>query len=198
MELQNEGDGVDLLLDQNGNGVALNIDSEATSKVLINLLPINGNTRGDISCNGTGRTSDPSTPSNGDIWYNGTDARWKGTLSGNDRTILGIVGPSFDASTFTSTISTGSVSALRGTIVLAAETGTADDLDTLNVVGSSVQDGDTIILRADTGDTITVKHNTGNIHLDASADKALVNGNQLMLIYNGTDWLQLTPMMVLP
>jgi len=26
----------------------------------------------------------------------------------------------------------------------------------------------------------------------------LVNGNQLMLIYDGTDWRQLTPMMVLP
>jgi len=84
------------------------------------------------------------------------------------------------------------------TVILAAESGTAADLDSLSGGAVGLVAGDTVVLRADVGDTITVKHNTGNIHLDGSADKALVNGNQLMLIYDGTDWRQLTPMMVLP
>jgi hypothetical protein len=74
----------------------------------------------------------------------------------------------------------------------------ADDLDTINGGGTLFVEGDVVIFKAGTGDTITLKHNTGNIHLDGSADKVLVNGNHLAVRYNGTDWEQLTPMMVLP
>ena len=87
----------------------------------------------------------------------------------------------------------------EGDTTVAAQTPTTDDLDTINAQApTSFAVGDTICLQADAGDTITVKHNVGNIHLDGSADKALVNGNQFLLKYNGTDWEQLTPMMVLP
>jgi hypothetical protein len=72
LTLTQSGSGIALLLNQDGNGVALDIDSEATSQPLINLTPINTNTRGDIAF-GTARTSDPSSPSEGDIWYNSTD-----------------------------------------------------------------------------------------------------------------------------
>ena len=64
-------------------------------------------------------------------------------------------------------------------------------------MGGSAIAGDLVVLEADTGDTITVKHNVGNIHLDGAADKVLVNGNKFTLMFNGTDWEQLTPMMVL-
>jgi hypothetical protein len=56
---------------------------------------------------------------------------------------------------------------------IAAESGSSDDLDTIN--GGS--DGDVIVLRPDTGDTITVRDNIGNIQLvgnfvmDNEADK---------------------------
>ena len=190
-----------LFLDHNGNGIALNIDSEATSQPLIALLPIDSNSRGDIAAGGSTRVSDPSAPADGDIWYHTTASRWKARLSGNSVTFANLLGPAFGGAQI-ATIGTGAVSATTeetGVLVLAAESGTADDLDSILVTGSDeVLSGDTLILRADAGDTITVKHNTGNIHLDGSADKALVNGNQLMLIYNGTDWVQLTPMMVLP
>jgi hypothetical protein len=59
-------------IDQDGNAVGLDIDSEATGSPLINLQPINTNTRGDIAF-GAVRTADPSSPSEGDFWYNSTD-----------------------------------------------------------------------------------------------------------------------------
>jgi hypothetical protein len=59
-------------IDQDGNAVGLDIDSEATGAPLINLQPLLSNTRGDIAF-GAVRTADPSTPSEGDFWYNSTD-----------------------------------------------------------------------------------------------------------------------------
>jgi hypothetical protein len=59
------------LLDVDVNSIGLDIDSEATSKALINLQPINANTRGDIAF-GVTRTADPLSPSEGDVWYNST------------------------------------------------------------------------------------------------------------------------------
>jgi hypothetical protein len=64
------------LIDQNGNAVGLDIDSEATGAPLINLQPLNTNTRGDIAF-GTARTADPSTPSQGDLWYESTSQELK-------------------------------------------------------------------------------------------------------------------------
>lgn len=68
---ENDGIGDGLFLDQDGNGIAVNIDSEATSNPLILLQPITSNSRGDIAF-GTGRTADPSSPSESDVWYNAT------------------------------------------------------------------------------------------------------------------------------
>jgi hypothetical protein len=64
---------------------------------------------------------------------------------------------------------------------IAAESGTADDLATIN--GGS--DGDLLLIQADAGDTITVKHNTGNIMLKASVDFSLTAHQKLMLVYDG-------------
>jgi hypothetical protein len=108
----------------------------------------------------------------------------------------GRFGPSFGSSR-PILISAGVLGPTAGDIAIAAESGVTDDLDTITA-SADVQSGDTLALSADAGDTITVKHNTGNIHLDGSADKVLVNGNHFEVKYNGTDWEQLTPMMVLP
>jgi len=72
---------------------------------------------------------------------------------------------------------------------IAAESGTADDLDTIN--GGS--DGDMIVLRPDSGDTITVTDNVGNLQLsgnfamDDPADK-------ITLIYDDaiSKWCEIT------
>lgn len=60
------------LLDVDVNSIGLDIDSEATSKPLINLQALNANTRGDIAF-GTARTADAVSPFEGDLWYNSTD-----------------------------------------------------------------------------------------------------------------------------
>lgn len=60
-----------VLIDVDVNSIAIDIDSEATGKALINLQQINGNSRGDIAF-GVVRTTDPSAPSEGDFWYQST------------------------------------------------------------------------------------------------------------------------------
>ena len=90
--------------------------------------------------------------------------------------------------TQTVTIATGvaTVANLTPIVVLAAEDGTADTLTTLTVAG--VLTGDTVILVADTGDTITV--DDANIDL-AAATRAIAPGGSLGLRYDGTSWVEL-------
>jgi hypothetical protein len=74
-------------------------------------------------------------------------------------------------------------------LIIAAESGTADNL--IEVTGLSV--GESALLRADTGDTITVKHNSGSatvkIHLSANADVILDEQNPLRLTLVATNVL---------
>ena len=88
----------------------------------------------------------------------------------------------------TITIASGvaTVTRLSPVIVLAAESSTTDTLDTLTV--SDIQAGDTTILVADTGDTITV--DDANIDL-AAATRAIAPGGSLGLRYDGTSWVEL-------
>lgn len=74
-------------------------------------------------------------------------------------------------------------------LIIAAESGTADDL--IEVTGLSV--GQSVLLRADAGDTITVKHNdagaTVKIYLHGDADVILDEQNPLRLTLVDTDVL---------
>lgn len=90
----------------------------------------------------------------------------------------------------TKTIATGVASA--GTdrnLVIAAESGTADDL--IEVTGLVV--GESVLLRADAGDTITVVHNSGSatvkIHLHGNANITLDEQNPLRLTLVATNVL---------
>lgn len=74
-------------------------------------------------------------------------------------------------------------------IVVGAESGTADDLDTLTI--TDYQDNDIVQLKASTGDTITVKHNKGNILLRNLTDLILDEDNPLWLKFDGTNWVQI-------
>jgi hypothetical protein len=64
-----------------------------------------------------------------------------------------------------------------------------DDLDTI----SGGTNGDVILLYpAHTNRTVVVKHNTGNIHLLAERDIALIVTDEILTLrYNGTDWQQI-------
>jgi hypothetical protein len=77
------------------------------------------------------------------------------------------------------TLSGGAVTTTQGQHILAAETGTTDDLDTINGLAA----GQFYLVRADAGDTITVKHGTGNIELNGEADFAL-SGNKCLLLFS--------------
>lgn len=90
----------------------------------------------------------------------------------------------------TLTIASGVVTMTQGYHLIAAESATSDDLDTISV-SSALNLGTyrpILIIQADTGDTITVKHGTGNIVLNSAADFSLTAAKALMLFYNGTNW----------
>lgn len=90
----------------------------------------------------------------------------------------------------TLTIATGVVTATQGYHLIAAESSTTDDLDTISL-DSALNLGTYrpfLALKADSGDTITVKHGTGNIVLNAAGDFSLTDAKMLLLFYDGTNW----------
>lgn len=97
----------------------------------------------------------------------------------------------------TLTIASGVVTVTQTMHVIAAESATSDDLDTINISADiPTASGSTnfrtyILLRADSGDTITVKHGTGNISLGSGADYVLSGNKTLQLLYTGTAWVDL-------
>jgi len=128
-----------------------------------------------------------------DIYGNSVKARILSTDTGDDyvdwRTSnvsrTGIPGAAYDipdplAFTLipdTLTIATGAVTVTQNTHIIAAETGITDDLDTIN----GTIDRQLVAIQADTGDTITIKHGTGNI--------TVLTGNDLPI--SGDDWVLL-------
>jgi hypothetical protein len=85
------------------------------------------------------------------------------------------------------TIATGAVTATRSRHTLLGQGGVADDLDTV----SGGAEGYVLVLRADSESvTITVKDATGNMKL--AGDFALTSkDDQIMLIHDGTNWLEI-------
>lgn len=87
------------------------------------------------------------------------------------------------------TIASGSVTATRSNHTIDTESDAAsDDLDTIGV--GSLSDGALLFIRAiNTGRTVVVKHNTGNIQLWNAADYTLDDDiKSLFLIRRGTDF----------
>lgn len=88
-----------------------------------------------------------------------------------------------DATTLTA--STGAVTATQVLHIIAAETGTADDIITI----SGGATGDILIVRPDSGDTLTFLDSDGNFDF-AGQDVVLDSVNErLVLEYNGTNWV---------
>lgn len=88
------------------------------------------------------------------------------------------------------TIVSGVVTMTQMFHTIAAESGTTDDLDTISI-STALNLGTyrpMLVLIADSGDTITVKHGTGNIVLNAAGDFSLTAAKMLLLIYDGTNW----------
>lgn len=69
-------------------------------------------------------------------------------------------------------------------IVVAAETGTSDDLDTI----SGVTHGTTIAIKADTGDTITLTHAIGNLYSNNATGLVITGDKIAFLMYAWSKW----------
>jgi hypothetical protein len=82
------------------------------------------------------------------------------------------------------TINTDAATVNRGFHTLQSQTGTTDDLKTLN--GGS---GNTFVtIQAASGHTITIKHGTGNIFLNGGADFILSGDKTLVLFFDSSNW----------
>jgi len=91
-------------------------------------------------------------------------------------------------------IVSGVINPVQAVNLVQAETGVTDDLVTINngsMTVSGFQYGYMVLLRADTGDTITIKHNTGNIKLASGLDFTLSGEVQILLYFGGTYWRDL-------
>lgn len=88
------------------------------------------------------------------------------------------------------TLSSDAVVVTQSAHTIAAQSGTADDLSTITSGMTAVG---FVVLRADTGDTITVKHSVGNIQMNNAADYALSGNKTLMLWLVGTVWTDISP-----
>ena len=95
----------------------------------------------------------------------------------------------FDSAS-TLTISSGAVTITQSVHFISSETGTSDDLDTVNIgVITPDMANQTMIfyIQAASGHTITVKNGTGNINLNGGVDFTLSGDKTLALFYDGTN-----------
>ena len=86
------------------------------------------------------------------------------------------------------TIASGVATVTQPFVKLAAESSTSDQLD--SIVYSGVQQGDLLLLCADTGDTITV--DDANIDLTGTTIALAGPSQFLLLIYNGAGWSEVS------
>jgi len=111
-----------------------------------------------------------------------------GSLIGQELDLTGLVEHPIILETLSIlTISSGSCTVSKDYHIIAAESGTTDDLVTIN----GGVDRQVLAIQADAGDTITVKHGTGNVYLNGEADFDLSGDKSLLLFYDGTNWSDL-------
>jgi len=86
------------------------------------------------------------------------------------------------------TLSSGIATLSQTLTILAAESGTSDDCATFSAAKGH---GDLLVVQADSGDTITIKHGTGNISTTSGEDLTLSGSDLLMFVYDGTNWCEI-------
>ena len=137
------------------------------------------------------QSSAPSTPASGygQLYaINDGSLRWKDD-AGTETNLVSGGGGDFGTGTLIAISAGVLASSGNRNIIVQAETGTSDDL--IEITGLSV--GKSVLLRADTGDEITVKHNdagaTVKIYLNGNEDAILDEENPLILYYVDTNVL---------
>lgn len=83
------------------------------------------------------------------------------------------------------TIASGVLTTTQSYVWAAAESSTSDQVD--SIVADWAQDGDFLVIVADTGDTITI--DDANIDLGA-ATRAVAPGGSITLRFDGTTWAE--------
>ena len=81
-------------------------------------------------------------------------------------------------------IASGVITVTQGVHTVTSESGTADELTTINITGSGARWF--VLLKATSGHTITLKHATANIKLSTSADYILSGDKMLLFYHDGT------------
>jgi hypothetical protein len=96
----------------------------------------------------------------------------------------------FTPANATITIASGVATITDSICVIAAESGTSDDLDKLDITNTSQYD--LVYLFADSGDTITLKHNSpsasGHLSTISGADEVLSETSPKIFIRKGNYW----------
>jgi len=93
------------------------------------------------------------------------------------------------------TIASGAITPTQEYCVVSAESGTSDDLDSINVSGftdltlAGITYRPSVLIKAASGHTITLKHGTGNISLGTAADHELSGDAHVRLFYDGTNYV---------
>ncbi|KKL66827.1 hypothetical protein LCGC14_2141090 [marine sediment metagenome] len=91
----------------------------------------------------------------------------------------------------TLTISGGVVVQTQGVHIIAAQTGTTDDLDTITPATLDSGYRSLLLITADGSDTITLKNGAGNIACSTNKDITLDDEQYILLLYNGTNWVNI-------
>ena len=141
---------------------------------------------------GAAKREEPSSPLEGDFWYDFTDRRIR-LSNGGRLSEFGarVSSPSF-GEPLLHTIGTAAITVGAPYVLLRAEGGPGSDtLSTINPAES--KDGDVILLVAESGNTITVD-TAGNIHLNGSSVTLDNTRKSLRLWYDSstTSWNELS------
>lgn len=80
-------------------------------------------------------------------------------------------------------ISGGTITTSLDQHIVAAETGTSDDLDTIATANNKF-----VFLKARAGDTIAVRHNAGNIQIPGGNNVILVGSRGVLLVCDNAQW----------
>jgi hypothetical protein len=121
------------------------------------------------------------------IFVDAGDSRFDGAIIGGST--LAFDGTLVQGAPVTETLDgSGRMDYVHSNIIVVANTGSADDLEII----TTAPDGALLIIRPDTGDTITVV-NTGNFKLDGGADFVMSSVNDRMYLQgDGTNWIEIS------
>jgi hypothetical protein len=95
----------------------------------------------------------------------------------------------------TVTIANDTITIVQANMIVFAETGITDNLATINggeLITGIANYGHEIYIKAQTGQTITIKHAIGNIMLTGGADFTLSGNKVLPLRWFGTSWVDVS------